>query len=92
MYASRRHPPGYLKASIGVIVGKGTTFPTIWVRPRFQGSWDPWYEHFPMAGTKKMKKMPNPFVDKAWQEVGGQVEASLEKDLTIEIQRAIDAL
>jgi HK97 gp10 family phage protein len=76
-YASRRHPPGYLKASIGQVKGRGKEYPTVWVRPRFTGGWDPWYAHFPMAGTKQMKKAPNPFVDRAWAEVGSTVKSNI---------------
>jgi len=90
--ASRNHPPGYLRASIGTIVGKGKEYPAIWVRPRFRGKWDPWYEHFPMAGTKKMKKAPNPFIDKAWEEVGESVKTGLLTDLERQIQAEINKL
>lgn len=90
--ASRNHPPGYLKASIGTIVGKKGRYPTIWIRPRFRGKWDPWYEHFPMAGTKKMKVAPNPFVDNAWKELGAQVEMGLKTDLEKQIQAEINKL
>jgi HK97 gp10 family phage protein len=89
---SRNHPAGYLKASIGTIVSKGTNFPTIWVKPRFKGKWDPWYAHFPMAGTKKMKVAPNPFVDKAWEEAGEGVKAGLLSDLEKQIQAEINKL
>jgi hypothetical protein len=89
---SRNHPPGYLKASIGTIIGRGTEHPTVWVRPRFTGSLDPWYEHFPMAGTVNMKKLPNPFVDKAWEQTGEIIEASLKQDLENNIQAEIDRL
>jgi hypothetical protein len=83
-YASRRHPPGYLKASIGQVKGRGKEYPTVWVRPRFTGGWDPWYAHFPMWGTepmrqakKRVKKIPNPFVDRAWAEVGSTVKSNI---------------
>lgn len=89
---TRNHPPGYLRASIGTIVSRGTDLPTIWVKPRFKGKWDPWYLHFPMAGTKKMKKEPNPFVDKAWGELGETVRTGLLKDLEQQIQAEINKL
>jgi hypothetical protein len=87
------HPPGYLRASIGTIVGKGKDFPTIYVKPRFKGKWDPWYEHFPMLGVAGFKETePHPFVDKAWEEVGGEVKTGLLTDLERQIQFEIDKL
>jgi len=94
-YASRVHPPGYLRASIGIIRSKGNKYPTIWVRPRFKGKWDPWYEHFPMAGTEQMRKKgtaPNPFVDRAWDATRATVEARIRNDMTRMIQERIDKM
>ena len=93
-YASRRHPPGYLKASIGIVVGKGVDIPTIWVRPRFKiKGFDPWYAHFPMAGTKHIpQSSTTPFVDKAWAEMGAGIKSTLTNELTNEIQREINKL
>lgn len=90
--ASRNHPPGYLRASIGTIIGRGTEHPTVWVRPRFSSSLDPWYEHFPMAGTKNMTATPRPFVDEAWGMYGDVVGDSLKTDLEKNIQAEIDRL
>ena len=92
MYTSRIHPPGYLRASIGIIKSRRGKYPTIWVRPRFKGKWDPWYEHFPMAGTKKMAKRPNPFVDKAWEATRSTVESGIKNDLTSMIQDRINKI
>ena len=91
-YPSRNHPPGYLRASVGTIVGRGNEFPAVWVRPRFRGAWDPWYEHFPMAGTKHMTISPNPFVDKAWDEMGAITQAMLQSDLIQNIQDEINRI
>jgi len=91
-YPSRNHPAGYLKASIGIIGSRRGKYPTIWVRPRFTGRWDPWYEHFPMAGTSRMKKPPNPFVDRAWESTRATVEAGIASDMTRMIQERIDKL
>jgi hypothetical protein len=90
-YPSRNHPAGYLRASIGTIKSRGTLYPTVWVRPRFRGKWDPWYEHFVMGGTVHIKKI-NPFVDRAWASVGAQVTAGLTNDLERQIQQEIDRL
>lgn len=90
-YPSRNHPPGYLRASVGTIKSRAGRYPTVWVRPRFRGKWDPWYEHFPMAGTKDIKET-NPFVDKAWEQVGSQVTAGLTNDLERQIQDEINRL
>jgi len=90
--ASRNHPSGYLRASIGTIIGRGKDYPAIWVRPRFRGKWDPWYEHFPMAGTKRRKQPPIPFVDKAWEEVGESVKTGLLTELERQIQAEINKL
>jgi HK97 gp10 family phage protein len=89
---SRNHPAGYLRATIGTIVGKGDKYPVVWVRPRFGNGHDPWYEHFPMAGTKFMTKQPTPFVDMAWDQMGPEIEASLKDDLEKNIQAEIDRL
>jgi hypothetical protein len=89
---SRNHPAGYLKASIGIVVGTGSQYPTVWVRPRFKSVWDPWYEHFPMGGTKVMEKAPVPFVDMAWDEMGAMVQRSLEENLINDIQAEINKL
>lgn len=93
-YASRRHPPGYLKSSIGIVIGKGTDYPTLWVRPRVKiMGYDAWYKHFPMAGTKNIpKSSTTPFVDMAWGEMGAQVQSSLMNDLTRDIQAEINKL
>jgi HK97 gp10 family phage protein len=90
--SSRNHQAGYLKASIGTVVGRGSNFPAVWVRPRFKGKWDPWYMHFPMAGTKRMKKDPNPFVDEAWSQMESQITESLKTDLETNIQNEINRL
>jgi hypothetical protein len=90
--AKRNHPPGYLRASIGTIVSLGPTYPTVWVRPRFTGSLDPWYEHFPMAGTENYTVAPRPFVDEAWGMYGDVVEDSLKNYLEKNIQAEIDRL
>lgn len=91
--ASRNHPPGYLRATIGTIVSRGSEFPAIWVRPRFRGNWDPWYEHMVMGGSAAYKDAKaNPFVDKTWQEMGAQVESSLTQDLETNIQDEINRL
>lgn len=91
-YPKRNHPPGYLRATIGTIVSKRGDYPTIWVRPRFKGRWDPWYEHFPMAGTKNYNVEPDPFVDKAWEQVGESVQTGLVTDLEKQIQAVIDKI
>lgn len=91
-YPSRNHPSGYLRASIGTIKSRPGRFPTVWVRPRFRGKWDPWYEHFPIGGTQNYEVRPNPFVDKAWAAVGGQVTSGLMNDLERQIQEEINRL
>jgi HK97 gp10 family phage protein len=90
-YASRRHPPGYLRASIGTVLSKrGSRYPTVWVGPRFKvGGWDPWYAHFPMFGTKKIKH-PKPFVDQAWDSMRAQIENTIYRELEGNLQAEID--
>lgn len=90
-YPSRNHPPGYLRASIGTVVGRGLDYPTIWVKPRIRGKWDTWYKHYLMAGTEKIET-PNPFVDKAWEEIGPTVKSGLLTDLGRQIQSEINKL
>ena len=91
--ASRNHPPGYLKASIGIIKSRKGSYPTVWVRPRFKGKWDPWYKHFPMAGTKNYDKaQPNPFVDRAWDATQAQVRSNIQRNLERLLQQQINRL
>jgi hypothetical protein len=91
-YPSRNHPVGYLRASIGTIKSRAGKYPTVWVRPRFKGKWDPWYEHFVMSGTSNRQVAPVPFVDMAWEAVGKQVESGLKNDLERMIQEEINRL
>jgi hypothetical protein len=91
-YPSRNHPVGYLRASIGTVKSRSGKYPTVWVRPRFKGKWDPWYEHFVMSGTANRKVAPVPFVDMAWDSVGAQVENGLKNDLEQMIQQEINRL
>jgi len=85
------HPAGYLKASIGIIGSRKGKYPTVWVRPRFKGKWDPWYEHFPVGGTRRGVQA-NPFIDRAWDATKAGVTTGIKMDMSRLIQQRINKL
>lgn len=92
-YGSRSHPAGYLKASIGIIGSRKGKYPTVWVRPRFKGKWDPWYEHFPIGGFGRHEMhTPDPFIDKAWNATKAGVKSGIKSDMDRMVQERINRL
>jgi len=91
-YPKRSHPPGYLKASIGIIRSRrGGKYPTVWIKPRHKGSWDPWYEHFVVGGYWK-RDTPDPFVDRTWIATKSGVKSGIKRDTARMIQDRINRL
>jgi len=90
-YPSRSHPAGHLKASIGIIASRKGKYPTVWVRPRFKGKWNPWYEHFPIGGFGK-GETPDPFIDRAWNATKAGVKSGIKSDMNRMIQERINRL
>lgn len=85
------HPKGYLKASIGIIASRKGRYPTVWVRPRFIGKWNPYYVHFVVGGTRRGIQ-PNPFIDRAWDATKAGIKSGIHADLSRLIQQRINGL
>jgi hypothetical protein len=95
-YASRTHTAGNLKRSIGIVVGTGTEYPTVWAKPRrgVDGH-DAWYSHFPMmfheAFGRFTTKKKTDYVRKAWNATKASVEQQIQSNLEIELKQLLKA-
>lgn len=79
-YASRNHPRGTLRDSIGKKIG-GHSIPTVWISPNRKASRDAWYNHMVIGGHsyKDINVKKNDFVANTWNAIGGMVEKQLEQ-------------
>ncbi|MBW1612410.1 MAG: HK97 gp10 family phage protein [Deltaproteobacteria bacterium] len=86
----KRHRPGELRRSIGIVMGKKKAgrAPYMWIGPRFgrkaTGDNDGWYFHFLEYGT--MRQPPQPFIRPAYDSTKRQIETGMDR----EVKKLID--